>query len=188
MFIITLDNLNSNSPSTLAYKQPILPTVEEIKRRNNIDRILQRRNREQHLENMREYYQDNKEKYKEQHLENMRKYCQDNKETYKERNKKYNREYYLNNKEYFKEYYQKHKQQYSECFKEWYEHNSEKHCARFREWYQKNKEKLLEYRKEYYKRVEVINCGCGMHYKKYNRKQHEITRCHQKWEEESNNS
>lgn len=171
MFIITFDNLNSNSPSTLAYKQPmiknkILTTVEELKRRNNIDRILQRRNREQHLENMRKYYQDNKEK------------C-------KEYNKKYHREYYHNNKEYFKEYYQKHKQQYRECFKEWYEHNSEKHCARFREWYQKNKEKLLEYRKEYYKRVEVINCGCGMHYKKYNKKSHEITRRHQKWEEEN---
>ena len=70
MFIISFDNLNSNSPSSLAYKPPILnnrilTTVEEFKRRNNIDRILRRRNREQHLENMRKYYQNNKEKYKE---------------------------------------------------------------------------------------------------------------------------
>ena len=98
MFIITFDNLNSNSPSTLAYKQPmiknkILTTVEELKRRNNIDRILRRRNREQHLEKMRQYYQDNKEKYKEY-------------------NKKYNKEYYLKNKEYFDEYYLKRKERY----------------------------------------------------------------------------
>ena len=168
MFIITFDNLNSNSPSTLAYKQPILTTVEEIKRRSNIDRILRRRNREQHLENMRKYYQDNKEKYKEY-------------------NKKYNKEYYLNNKEYFDECYQKRKERYREWFKEWYKRNSEIHRARFKEWYQKNKEKLLESKKEYYKNVEVINCGCGKHYKKYNRKQHEITRRHQKWEEENHN-
>ena len=185
MFIITFDNLNSNSPSSLAYKQPmiknkILTTVEELKRRNNIDRILQRRNREQHLENMRKYYQDIKEKYKQYNKKYNKEYYLNNKEYFE----KYYKEYYIKNEEYFDEYYQKRKERYREWFKEWYKHNSEIHKNRFKEWYQKNEEKLLESKKEYYKNVETISCGCGKH-KKYNRKQHEITKRHQKWEEEN---
>ena len=126
---------------------------------------MRRRNREQHLERTHQYYQDNKENIK--------------------NTMKYNREYYRNNKEYFDEYYQKRKERYREWFKEWYKHNSEIHKNRFKEWYQKNLEKLLEAKKEYCKHVEVINCGCGKHYKKYNRKQHEMTRRHQKWEAEN---
>jgi len=166
MFIITFDNLNSNSPSTLKIEK--LTTVEELKRRRNIDRILKNRDKEAHKEHMQKYYQDNKEKRREY-------------------NKRYFKQYYLNNKEYFKEYYQNHRQVYSECFKEWYKTNAEVCKNRFKEWYQKNKDTLTEYRKTYYNRVETINCGCGMHYKKFNKKHHEITRRHQKWEEENNN-
>jgi len=94
-----------------------------------------------------EYYLQNKEKFKEK----SKRYRQKNQEKIKE----YNKEYRQKNQEYYKEYYL----QNQEKFKEYYLKNQEYYKEKSKEYRQKNQEKLKEYKKEYYlqkKRIREI--------------------------------
>jgi len=108
--------------------------------------------RKDNKEQIREYYEKNKqklleyqkeyrEKNKEQIREKQKEYCEDNKEKIREKQK----EYRENNREKKKEYYEKNK----EKRKEYLEKNKEKIRQKDKEYYEKNKQKIIERQREY---------------------------------------
>lgn len=82
---------------------------------------------------MKEWYQDNKEKFAQKY--------QDNKDKFAQR--------YQDNKEKYKEYYLKNKENICKRTKEYQEKNKEKLKEYRKEYYQNNKEKYKEYQRKY---------------------------------------
>ena len=102
--------------------------IENLK--SSLNQVIPRRT-------IKEYYQDNKEKYKE--------YYEDNKKQILEKKK----EYYEDNMEKIKEISKKYQQD-----------NKEKTKETRKKYYEKNKEKILEINKKYYEKNK-ITCECG---------------------------
>ena len=111
-----------------------------------------------------EYTEDNKEQIKE--------YYEKNKEHLKEQHKKW----YVDNKEKIteqkKKWYEENKEKENERAKQWYEVNKEKANERVKQWYEVNKEKIKE------KSKEKITCECGSEYIKVSKSRHERSQKH----------
>ena len=100
-----------------------------------------------------EYYNDNKEKYKEYYKE----YRDDNKEKMNE---------------YYKEYRDDNKEKIKKYKKEYYEDNKEKLLKQRKEYYHINREKIKE------KMNEKVECECGGIFTKQNKSKHFRTKKH----------
>ena len=91
-------------------------------------------------------------KYRECHKEELREYHKEYNRKYRECHKEYNREYREFHKEenrlYAKIYYENNKEKIREQHREYYEKNKEK----IKEYKEKNKEKIKEYKRAYYYR------------------------------------
>ena len=88
-----------------------------------------------------EYYENNKERYKQ--------YRQDNKDLISEYKKEYRRDNKEKISEYHKQYNQDNKEKISEYHKQYNQDNKEKILERQKQYNQDNKEKISEYNKQY---------------------------------------
>jgi len=83
--------------------------------------------------------------------EYQKEWYEENKGKYKEYHKIYHKENIEKIKENKKLHYEENKQQISDYKKKWYEENKKKILEKRKEYYENNKEKKLEYQKEYSK-------------------------------------
>jgi len=131
--------------------------MEELKA--NMNKIKSFVTEEEILERMRQYAENNKDRYKV--------YRENNKELYKERRKKY----YENNKviilEQQKENYLENKEQFKEKHKSYYEKNKEHIKLKAKTFREKNQDKIKKYRIEYHmKNKDVLNSKSKQYRKK----------------------
>jgi hypothetical protein len=123
---------------------------------------------EDRLDNMKEYYQDNKDKVK----ECRKKYQSKNKDKIKETKKIYYTENKDNIKEYNKEYYTENKDKIKEKTKEYQSKNKDKVKECRKKYQSKNKEKIKERTKR------KITCDCGSVVRFCDRHRHYKTKKH----------
>ena len=117
-----------------------------------------------------EWRQDNKEKLKVQ----VKEYYQNNKDKI--------HEYYNDNKEKKKEYYNDNKDKISEYRKEWYQNNKDKLTEQRKEYYQENKDKIKEYRDNNKEKLQQkFNCECGGKYTYHHKSRHLKSNKHQNY-------
>ena len=124
--------------------------MQKIKReRHHIELLCSTLNSYVPGRDMKEYYQDNKEKIKEYRKNNsdkMKEYREDNKQKVKE----FQKEWYEKNKERIKEKNEKNKDAIKQSQKEYNEKNKDAHNQKRKEHYQNNKDVICQRRRELY--------------------------------------
>ena len=138
---------------------------------------------EQRKQNLKIYYNSNKEKIKirqsnyiKTHRDKLKEYFKQYNAKHSEKRNAYQKQYVIDNKESVKKarqlQYQKNKEEADEYSKQWCKEHPEKSRAYKKKWTENNYEKVQQKRRETREKMESIECECGGIFKPYNKSAH----------------